>query len=239
MKQIKFLGLAVFGVLLATSCDDDEVQDIIETGTEYQTVTFDGEYWNNLIDNQQYGGSLIYSADEYKWTDAATSLSSKVVKADWTAWGLGYGWSNGFAISNYVNPDAKDYTEQLSVTKSTGNFAVAYEDGSVLEFADSADHRVKSIDLSLVAYAYNTMVKNEAGDGYEFNVILTFKKANGAETKYTVPMASGTTVQDGFKTFEFDDTAKSITFTFDGTNKGDWGLNTPKYVAVDNIVVEK
>jgi len=202
------------------------------------TVTFEGDYYTKLIDNAQYGGALIYSADEYKWTDEATSLSSEVVKADWSAWGMGYGWDHGFAISNYVNPDAASYQEQLSVAKADGNFAVAYADRSALTFADGKEREIESIDLSPVAYAYNSMLK-ACGDGYEFNVILTFTKADGSQVAKTVALAKGDEVQNGFKTYTFNEKAVSVTFTFDGTDKSDWGLNTPTYVAIDNVVISE
>ncbi|GEM_PF-3213122 len=200
-----------------------------------KTVTFEGEYFNALIDNPQYGGNLIYSGTEYKWTDAATQLSGEVVKADWTAWGYGYGWDNGFAISNYVNPEATTYAEQLSVAKADGNFAVAYANNSTLKFADGKEREIVSIDLSPVAYAYNSMLK-ACGDGYEFNVILTFNKADGSKSEKVVALAKGEDVQNGFKTYAFNEKAVSIVFTFDGTDKGNYGLNTPTYVAIDNVV---
>lgn len=231
MKMIKFMAFLMFGGLVLASCSEDEEENTM-------TVTFEGEYFNKLIDDQQYGGQLIYSGDEYKWTDAATTLSSEVVKADWSQWGMGYGWDHGIAISNYVNPDAASYQEQLSVAKANGNFAVVYDNNSTLTFADGKDHNISSIDLSPVAYAYNSM-KKACGDGYEFDVIMTFEKADGTKAEKIVALAKNNEVQDGFKTVALDVTAKSIVFTFDGTDKNDWGLLTPKYVAIDNIVIKK
>lgn len=231
MKMIKFMAFLMFGGLVLASCSE-----VMEENTV--TVTFEGEYFNKLIDDQQYGGQLIYSGDEYKWTDAATTLSSEVVKADWSQWGMGYGWDHGIAISNYVNPDAASYQEQLSVAKANGNFAVVYDNNSTLTFADGKDHNISSIDLSPVAYAYNSM-KKACGDGYEFDVIMTFEKADGTKAEKIVALAKNNEVQDGFKTVALNVTAKSIVFTFDGTDKSSYGLNTPKYVAIDNIVIRK
>lgn len=231
MKMIKFMAFLMFGGLVLASCSE-----VMEENTV--TVTFEGEYFNKLIDDQQYGGQLIYSGDEYKWTDAATTLSSEVVKADWSQWGMGYGWDHGIAISNYVNPDAASYQEQLSVAKANGNFAVVFDNNSTLTFADGKDHNISSIDLSPVAYAYNSM-KKACGDGYEFDVIMTFEKADGTKAEKIVALAKNNEVQDGFKTVALNVTAKSIVFTFDGTDKSSYGLNTPKYVAIDNIVIRK
>lgn len=232
--MIKFMGFLMTGSLLVMSCDDEEPEPAIPV----LTLDFEGDCWTRLIDSRQYGGPLIYSEDEYKWADATTGLCSEVKKADWTAFGGGWGWENGIAVSNYVNPDATSYLEQLSVTSGNGNFAVAYNDGSRLYFGDGKDHEFVSADLSPVAYAYHTMLQ-ECGEGYEFKVVLTFNKADGTSVAKEVLLADGDNVQEGFKTVELGVTATSMDITFDGTNKGDWGLNTPKYVALDNVVVRK
>ena len=138
MKITKFMAFLMFGGMLLASCSEENEDPQPAPQPEVKTVTvdFEGEYWNKLIDDKQNGGQLIYSDKEYKWTDAATTLSSEIVKADWSQWGMGYGWDHGIAISNYINPDATSYQEQLSVEKSTGNFAVAYDDNSAMTFAD-------------------------------------------------------------------------------------------------------
>ena len=233
MKMIKFMAFLMFGGLVFASCSEDEDETI--------TVNFEGNYYNALIDDPQYGGKLIYSADEYKWTDATTSLSGEVVKADWSAWGMGYGWDCGIAISNYVNPNASSYKEQLSVSKATGNFAVAYNDNSYMTFTDGKAHHIVSIDLAPVAYAYNSM-KKACGEGYEFDVVLTFENranASAPRVQKIISLAKDADVQEGFKTFPIDVDATGINITFDGTDKGNYGLNTPKYVAIDNIVLKK
>lgn len=229
MKMIKFMAFLMFGGLFLASCSKDEEID------PTFTVDFEGEYWNKLIDNKQYGGKLIYSADAYKWTDAATTLSSEIAKADWGTYG--YGWAHGFAISNYVNPDAKDFNEQLSVRKAQGNFAVAFDNNSTLTFADGKDHEIVSMDIAPVAYAYNLM-KKACGKGYSFQVILNFEQADGSKKEVKLDIAKDDLVQEGFLTYTFNQKAKSVVFTFDGSDKGDWGLNTPKYVAIDNIVIK-
>lgn len=211
---------------------------ILSTFAQKNVVDFEGAYFDALIDNPQYGGDLIYSEKAYSWTDKNTSLSSEVVKADWTSWGMGYGWDHGIAISNYVNPDAASYQEQLSVAKAQGNFAVAFDNNSALTFADGKARNIVSIDLAPIAYAYNSMMK-ACGDGYEFDVVLTFTTADGNKEQKVIALAKDDNVQNGFKTFPIGIEATSITITFDGTDKGDWGLNTPKYTAIDNIVCEE
>lgn len=238
MKKAKFMAFLLFAGFAFAACesDDDEFHPTLDDKNTV-TVTFEGSYWDALIDNAQYGGSLIYSGDTYAWTDPQTSLSSEVVKADWSQWGMGYGWDHGIAISNYVNPDATSYMEQLSVGKSDGNFAVAFDNNSALTFADGKAREIVSIDLAPVAYAYNQMV-GVADTGYEFDVILTFALEDGSNVSRTIALAKDSGVQKKFETYNFGIKATSVRLTFDGTDKSEWGLNTPKYVAIDNIVVK-
>lgn len=240
--MIKFMGFLMMGSLLAASCGDDDEPtpdpDPEGPARPMAMLNFEGEYWKGLIDGSQYGGPLIYSADEYKWEDKATGLRSEVVKEDWTEWGGGFGWGHGIAISNYVNPEASLYTEQLAVPAATGNFAVAFDNNSMLSFADGKDHEFVSVDLSPTSYGRNTMT-DECGKGYEFKVILTFTRADGTSVTKDIALAKGEDVQKGFKTFDLGVTATSMNITFDGTNTNEYGLLTPKYVAIDNVAVRK
>ena len=54
MKALRLFVCLLCVGMLAASCSNDENEARIET------VTFEGEYWNSLIDNTQYGGPLLY-----------------------------------------------------------------------------------------------------------------------------------------------------------------------------------
>ena len=239
MKKILFLAVAlVLGASALTSCSDkDDDKDL------YVTVDFEGSAYATLIDTVQYGGPLIYSGTPYKWTDAASNLSGELVKADWTAYGMGYGWDSGFAISNYVDNSADaSYDKQLAVPQSNGSkqFAVCYGDGSAIAFADGSAHVVNSMMVSPNTYCLNDM-KKAANSSYEFKAVATGTKADGTTSTLDIVLAKGTDVKDNWFTVDMSalGAVKSIAFSFDGTDKGSWGLNTPKYLAVDNIVIVK
>ena len=114
-----------------------------------------GNDWSSLIDDPQYGGSLLYgssgagvdSADEaYKWTDANNTGLTHVFPYNYGSYCY---WGGGHAISNYSTGDIKNYggfEAQLTVYKKgvsglsrtggghngSNNFAVhyGYIDGS-------------------------------------------------------------------------------------------------------------
>lgn len=203
-------------------------------------VDFEAASWDALIDNPQYNGPLIYSANEYKWTDEATSLSSECVKADWSRWGMGYGWDKGIAISNYVDATATSFDKQLSVPVSNGsrNFAVLWENGSELTFADGKAHAIKCMDVINTSLTlYN--IKKECGDGYYFKVKAIGH--NGLSRKTVeIKLAEGENYIDAWTTIDLSalGQVKRVEFQFDGTNKNSAGLLTPKYFAFDNVKVE-
>ncbi|MBQ0022239.1 MAG: DUF4465 domain-containing protein [Prevotellaceae bacterium] len=209
------------------------------------TLDFEGDYFTKLIDNPQYNGPLIYSADEYKWVDDATQLSSFCESEDWSKWGEAYagmfGWSFGIAISNYIDDSEKaSYDKQLSVPVSNGskNFAVVWDNGSSLSFADGSAHIIKSMDVCLTTYTLRN-VQSNCGEGYEYKTIANATLADGSTKAIDIVLASGRTAVDNWKTVSLEElgAVKSISFTFDGTDKSNYGVSTPKYFALDNVVV--
>ena len=75
MKKI-FLILAL-GAMVA-SCSPDNNGGTEGDGKTRVTLTFEGDYWNSLIDNAQYNGDLLYKQEGYSWYDEATDLSHSV-----------------------------------------------------------------------------------------------------------------------------------------------------------------
>lgn len=236
MKKIYFLAMLLCAGFAFTSCDDENEDEKIAT------VTFEGTAFDALIDSPQYNGPLIYSGNEYTWTDAATTLTGSVAKADWTAWGYGYGWANGFAISNYIDAaESASYDKQLAVPETNGskNFAVCYDDGSKIAFADGVARVIRSIQVSPTTYVLRNVQKNCA-EGYEFKAIATGTKVDGTTATVDIVLAKGTEVQTTWQVVDLKSlgAVTEVAFTFDGTDKGNYGLSTPKYIAIDNVVVE-
>lgn len=222
------------GSLKSTVCEIIVTEDV--------TVTFEGDEWAKLIDTPQYGGPLIYSEDEYYWEDAKTGLTSGCEKEDWTSYGMGWGWKHGIAISNYVDADASSYDKQLSVPVSNGskNFAVAWDNDSSLRFANGKSHVIKSIDVINTSYALANITKNN-GAGYNFTVTVTALYADGKDNKsLTFDLAKDGNAIDKWTTIDLSSLGEVtlVFFTFDGSDKNDWGLATPKYFALDNVVVK-
>jgi len=94
---------------------------------ELHTLTFEGEEWASLIDEPQYGGSLLYGEDgmgfeseSYQWKDSETLLSGGLTEA----YGFWCYWYGGHAISNYGSKNFGEYgnyNSQLTVYNPEGS----------------------------------------------------------------------------------------------------------------------
>lgn len=241
MKKTLFSVLTLAAGLFVASCsnDDDNTLATAPVVATVDTVDFEAPAFAALVDTPEYNGPKIYSALPYTWQDALTGLSATVEKDDWTAFNMGYGWLRGFAISNYVDNDPLlTYDRQLTIPQTNGSrrFAVCYADSSRLVFADGRARRATSIDISPTTYQLNDMLAH-AQAGYEMNAILTFIGTD--TTRVEVPLAKDETVEKAWKTIRLESVPawKTMVVTFEGTDASAWGLNTPKYLAVDNICV--
>lgn len=234
-----YAPLLVAGVLCASCADDEKNQP------RDMVVTFEGAYWQRLIDTPQSGGPLLYgpTARDYAWKDEATTLSGGMTNE----WGGDYGYAEGgTAISNYITPPGSDYTpddtHQLEVARGNGSatFAVVYNH-AMLRFADGRARLVRSMDVCPTSY-----VAFVAREGISYARALTrpddfltihIKADSGAALD--VPLVSGGKLAEGWQRADLSPLGrvKELTFSISGSDTGDYGLNTPAYFALDNIVV--
>ena len=77
MKKYFYLLALVCATGFLASCSEDDGPE----EPNYETVDFEGEYWNAQIDTKQYGGKLLYGETGmgftedngvYEWTNATT-----------------------------------------------------------------------------------------------------------------------------------------------------------------------
>lgn len=253
MKKLGILASLLCAGMAFTACDSNDSDFNPSTEQEQtQTVSFEGSYWDALIDNPQYNGTLLYGPDakNYYWCDETTQLCGYMTNA----WGGTFGFSEGgSAISNYIDEnidEPRSFDVQLAVPVKNGsnNFAVVFCNAG-MKFADQKARVIKSMDIIGTTY-FLSVAKN--GDGNDFAKPLTSigDFCNVEITGYKNQQATGalqvTLAQDGGfldKWFTADMTAlgavDSLSFTMDGSDKGGYGLNTPAYFAIDNVVVKK
>ncbi len=251
MKKISFLASLFCVGLVYTSCTSDDSDFNPSTVTDdTQTVTFEGSYWDALIDAPQYNGPLLYgdNAKNYSWTDATTQLSSSLT----LEWGGDYGFAEGgIAISNYIDgniSEARSYTDQLAVPVSNGskNFAVVYCNAS-MSFADGQARVIKSMDVIGTTYLLG-VIKN--GDGYAkamidkgdyVDVIVTGYNGNAVTGTMKITLAKDGGFATGWMTIDMTALGKVdvLKFAMESNDVSTWGMKAPKYFAFDNVVIKK
>ncbi len=274
-KALYFLPLA----LVAASCSNDEPDMPVET-YELRVLTFEDadaaftpytigsvaiSTWSDLVDDTQYGGTLLYgdmAYTGYKWCDEGnTGLSGGILDG-------GPFWNGGMAVSDYflAADEGLDYTTQLAVPTGASdkaghngsrNFCVqnGYVDGEsykdhlpAFTFADGVARVVDHMYVTNTSYTYSVLRYGNAyaaaaGADSWFKIIAIGYDATGNETGRTEFMlcdGADKIVSDWTK-FDLSMLGEvvKIEFNIDGSSdlRGEWGLNTPGYFAFDDVAV--
>lgn len=167
--------------------------------------------------------------------------------------GYDYPYWFGFAASNVVNTSDPAFTNQYASYPGGGyqsaTYGVAYSDGATL--ALPAAGTVTGFRIANTTYAYLTMVN---GDPYGFTAALAesdgylLVTATGLLGGNTIGSAgfyladlrtsSSPGVLAGWAWFDLSGlgTVDAVTFSFSGSDVGSYGLNTPAYFAMDDVV---
>ena len=260
MKKYFYLLALVCTTGLFTACSDDNGEGDDEP--KYDTVTFEGTYWDNLIDTNQGTGKLLYgesgggyTSDQgvYEWTDQATSLHSKLNGSADYGWAY---WNGGVAVSHYECDIANgSSTTQLSLPTGTGahsgnNFVVAfgYNDGSwdscpVIDFKDGIARKIKGLWVTNTAWLVNYEQQNATDDTY-LNVTFEGFDANGASTgKVSYPIQSGKVSISDWRYVDLSALGAihslKVNYSFSDDQKNTYGFAAPAYIAIDDVEIYK
>ena len=223
--------------------------------------------WSDLIDDQQYGGSLTYtnySSDSYWWYDEG---NTELFHSFTTPY-----WGGGHVISNYVIEDYETlpdgyygwYEVQMSNPigghNGSKNFAVhngyadffnsQIYDASLegFEFADGKERIVECMYVTNTNYVLNSLT---FGDGFNsaatentyFKIVAYGYNANEelvGTSEFT--LCNGRNFVTTWEKWDLSSLGKvaKITFNFSASDdqSGSYGLNTPAYFAYDDVTVK-
>lgn len=217
--------------------------------------------WSSLID-EQYEGALLYPTTKdwlYNWNDEEnTFLASELTNnyGDYKFWG------GGHAISNYTDADPAhgDSDHQLAIPVASGhngskNFCVhnghveAGDTFSVLPsiyFKDGIERIVDHMWVMNTTYTLNIMKNGDTFGSTPFGaedflkIIAIGFDLQGKETgRSTFDLANGTDFVIEWTKWELASLGKvaKIAFNIEGSQVGEYGLNTPAYFAYDDVAV--
>ncbi|MDE5709081.1 MAG: DUF4465 domain-containing protein [Alistipes sp.] len=275
MKKIfRLLPFALLGLTFAACNDDDDNNTPIPEPEELRVLTFeDADYkgtdngnkgfsdWSSLIDDPQYGGSLLYPSTEewlYNWNDENnTFLASELTNnyGDYQFWG------GGHAVSNYTDTDLAngDFNHQLAVYAAGGhngskNFCIQnghVEEGDTysklpsIYFTDDTARIIDHMWVMNTTYVVNAIVNGDGqspafGDEDYLKAIAIGIGADGQETgRCEIMLAEGTDYLKEWTKWDLSSLGEvvKIEFNIEGTKKNDYGLTTPAYFAYDDVAV--
>ncbi|GEM_PF-1256725 len=264
-KVITTGGEYPFSSGLLYTLENLEFNVVEENGYIFKYLTFEDEdyvgsdkdkTWSKLIDEEQYNGPLLYeNGASYSWHDENNTELYSAMSSQF--------WSGGEAISNYVEMSGSaDYTKQLAVPydnnglgtggyKGSKNFAIHFGYGSYnsmgIAFEDDIARIIDHMYVLPTAYLADCIVNGNGftsqkldTDGFYFKIIA--KGYNGSTevgSKEFYIAKDGVMVTEWTK-WDLSELGEvtSIVFDCDGSDTGQWGLNTPGYFAYDNVAVK-
>lgn len=262
MKRSLF-SLALCLAAMLVSAQSYEVRTLTFEDADYRGSgnVVGGNDWSSLIDDAEYNGTLLYGdgASTYMWYDEG---NTELVWDGLEDSGMGQAfWSGGSAISNYYEADLSqaDYTRQLSIplAQSDNQFIVVFNSENLqgypsftnctpFYFSDDKARVIESVDVINTAYVLNSLTNGDgfapaATDESQFVVHFEGTHEDGTTSEVTFLLADGRNFVTDWTSVDLTPLGKvkSLRTYVTGSSdlEGEWGLNTPGYVALDNIKV--
>lgn len=225
-NNLLFLLAAIFFLGFTASCSDED--PVVYEYIDFEDVSLTDGIWNG--------------SDESGKFVSATATFQNSYTAAYDSW-------MGFACSSKTDTKTGGWGNQYSVMAGAGangskKFALAYEDNATFTFPEP-----KTIGSAMVTnstYAYLDMLngsdyskKFASGDWFKatFTGYNNDVKSSSVDY-YLADFRDGKSVLS--KEWAKVDlsslgTVNKIVITFDSSDKGQWGINTPKYVCIDHI----
>lgn len=256
-KNIIKIILCVLAVVLLVSCDpsSEKVTEI------YKVVSFD-DLPDSMVASDVYGDNL-YEAGYY-WLDEKTGLGGGIVGDKF--WNGGSAITKYPSVvleaSDYDNWYKKQMSTYPSPTYAGYNSSRALIATGVMyhptfNFTDSptTERVIESLLIANTSYAYYQMTTDvgagvpitQENEGW-FKVKFIGYKASGAKSgeveAYLADFRPRSLDRFGVLTswnavyLSSLGAVHKIEIVFEGSDVGAWGLNTPAYVAIDQIVVK-
>jgi hypothetical protein len=192
---------------------------------------------------------LISGVGQYSNSSEGFSSGGQSFNNSFTPTSYGGYW-NGFSVSSMTDTTTAGYTNQYSAITGGGvndaYYAVLYPKAYV-----NLSGLVQSIDLTNTTYAYLSMKNGDSfakkfTTGDFFDVVITGysgQNATGATTgsvkfflaNYTSPTDNPVNTWNQVDLTSLG-SAASLGFSFQSSDVGQYGINTPEYVAIDNLV---
>ena len=244
-----------------------EVRVLTFENADYKGPADIHDYWSSLIDDSQYGGKLLYSTGCTWKDDNNTFLSGSVLPYDPETWsgGLsGGGIAISDYASGML--EGADYLRQLEVynplikgmgrgnsgNNGSNNFAIVYDAGAwasnpaALSMTDGVARTIESVYVNNTSYTLNVLRNGNdyaarmADDGF-FKVTATGYVGGEVAGTSEYYLAKNLSFVCEWAKWDLSElgAVDKVVFSLSGSPEqyGDWGINTPTYLAIDDVAV--
>lgn len=261
MKKNKFfLVAAVVCTAVFTSCSQEDnptpqpVQKVI--GFENATLNADG-FWIGEAKGNSYSYEDDWGGKTTTYTDNAYVENGVSFPVTYNLYESAYGTSDfwsGYAISDRtatsfaaatITPD--QYNNVTGKAHSGKNFCVVQTYGETIDLNGAT---VKGFWYTNSVYTVNSIVNGDNYAGAKFDATDWFKcvlyptPAEGVGgARYEIDLAKDGTYVNEWKYCDLSNVdafknLKSISFSFEGSRSNEYGVLTPAYICIDDVVVE-
>jgi hypothetical protein len=239
---VRMLLLTVVASLIAGAMSNARAEVIID----FEDLT--------LPPNSYYNGNSQTGSNTTGWTSGGVFFGNSY-NADWNFW-------SGWAYSNVNDTTTGDFTNQYAAITGTGiggtgNYAIAYA-GSRAYFDLPDGFLARSAMVTNTTYAAldmanGSMFSKEFTTDDFFRAIFTgYSDVAGMGTptgQTTVSLADFANFSTNDNPFDYILTdwlqvdltplgsARSVAVSFASSDVGDWGINTPAYLAMDDLTL--
>lgn len=260
MKTNKLFGLSVLvcGFALSfTSCSkDDNPSDTKQTATisfESQALNADG-FWIGEAKGNSYSYNDDWGGTTTTYTDNAYTEASVKFPVTYNLYTSVYGnsdfWS-GYAISNRTETSfsaltlTPDQYNNVTGKAHTGkNFCVITTYGETINVPNVL---VKGFWFTNSAYTVNSILNGDNYSGAKFDATDWFKctisgkKADGTTGTVDIDLAKNGSYVNDWQYCDLSTLGKvsELSFAFTGSRSNDYGVLTPAYICIDDMVIEK
>ena len=243
LKSLAALVL-IGGPVVTTSCSSDDDTKTVVVSFENQKLNEDG-FWmgeENATGKAESWGGTTYDCS---YTEHDMIFKTAYTKSDWGMSFMGFGISNRTATSfSETNLTVDQFNNVTGKAHSGKQFAVVYGQGATLLVGKTTGVKVKGLFFTNSSYLVNTV---QNGDDYAksfdtgdyLKVKITADNGKSVDF-YPADYRSGATIVKDWQWLDLSSLGmvKFLTFSFDGTDKNLYGVNTPIYVCIDDITYE-
>jgi hypothetical protein len=236
MKKLFFI-VTIVSLIVLPACEKEEQERIIIDFEEFDTGP-DG-FLNGSGGEGGFISEIVFFPNSYN--------------SSWDSW-------SGFSITSNTDTETGDYSNMYSAIPGTGddlsdNYATYYFSGIPDTILFEERVKVSSLSVTNTTYAYYTMLNGNAfskkfggEDGSDpdwFRLVITSLDHYARPvTRYNVYLAdyrsddeSMDYISDVWNQIDLSDSGyiSGLVFFIESSDTGEYGINTPAYVSIDNL----